>query len=189
MIDRYYTDDKLAKRIVDWAHIKSTDHVLEPSCGAGALSRHFQCEHATLVDADLTVDPVRASAWGFIQGDFIGMFNELESRPLPLFDLAVMNPPYSEGADVAHVAHALRLSRRVVALVRLAFLATEGRYKKLWSWAEISRLAVLVSRPAFHGPEDKGHRARHDYCVIELKARRQGAVVVPVPIEFWRDKP
>jgi predicted RNA methylase len=174
-LSQYWTPADLAKRIVDWADVKDSDRVLEPSAGAGRIA-YWVPRTAYLTVCE--IDPVYAeqlrrtakqrSGMVIYEGDFLQAFSDATER---LFDVAIMNPPYEDGADGQHVAEALRLAHRVVALVRANFCWGTKRYQQLFRWARITRRAVLVRRPDIDGPADIGHGARHDFQVIELVRR------------------
>ena len=88
------------------------------------------------------------------------------------------------------MAHALRSAKRVVALVRANFEFGINRYHQLFRWSEITRRVVLTRRPMFYGPDDKGHKGRHDYELIELVRRDRDRVFDEekrdrVETEFW----
>jgi predicted RNA methylase len=187
LFDRFYTGDSIAKRMVEWACANGTHgSILEPSAGYGALVRHMPAGsevHAVdlVRENAAAVKALRPKATVYV-GDF------LTQRLRGLCALAIMNPPYGNGADGRHVAHALRCADRVVALVRSNFLSGVDRYQTVWSQARLTRHVVLSRRPAFTGPAHEGHSARHDYCIVELvrrdKAREKGETD-DVKVEFW----
>ena len=166
-LSQWFTKPPLCDRIVEWAGITEGMRVLEPSCGDGRLATRIIARGANVTAYD--IDPRWDHA---IRQDFLGV------RDVH-FDLAVMNPPYEDGVDLEHVAHAARLCDRVVAVVRLVFLAGQERYARLWARYRLSRLAILSGRPSFDGPVDG--TARHDFCVFEIGGPG------PLTVEWWQE--
>ena len=168
--DRYYTSDKLASACVAAVHklepIASTATVLEPHVGGGAFARALlQQTSARVIVSD--IDP---NAPGLQPDSYtgrapstylVGDFKEMGYIP-PLCDgrWTFMNPPYSDAEG--HVSHALKHSERVVALVRLAFLAGKGRAQRLHPHAPLRACWVLAGRPSF----TVTGTGRYDYALL-----------------------
>lgn len=107
------TPPELAARMVEEAGIRSGMRILEPSAGTGRLLdalRDAGAMHTCVVRA---VEVNRAMADrltdrypGVIVDcrDFLTFGSQCDS-----FDVVVMNPPFADGADVAHVTHAAGL--------------------------------------------------------------------------------
>jgi predicted RNA methylase len=169
-LSQWYTPLELCERMIKWAHIKPGDVVLEPSCGDGRICRLIEAwqPEAKVIAIDLA--PKYAPAR---RCDFLAV-QSLEPTPT----IAIMNPPYENNADLEHVLHAAELCGRVVALVRIVFLAGRERYHRLWRCARLSRLAILSSRPKSDGPGDWS--AKSDYCVVEI-----GGAGPLVQVEWW----
>lgn len=201
--DRYFTAASLAERIARWARIPAGGSILEPSAGHGALLVAAQryggaSPEPWFVAVEQQPDQVKVLdrlrlEWPerkltVVQGDFPKLTLADLGQEAP-FDLALMNPPFSDGADGQHVAHALRLSRRVVALVRTNFEHTARRWHECLVRARITRKAVLVSRPPpFDGPGDLGQTPQSDYVVLELVRReteRRPGDLDGVVTEYW----
>jgi predicted RNA methylase len=172
--------------MVEWACANGPrDTILEPSAGDGALVGKMPLmSKVTCVEympnAAARLSDLYQGVVAHV-GDFLGM-------KFTRFDLAIMNPPYGNGADGRHVAHALLCADRVVALVRSNFLSGVDRYQTVWSQARLTRHVVLSRRPAFTGPAHEGHSARHDYCIVELVRRdrpREKGDTDDVKVEFW----
>jgi len=106
----YPTPEPLAARMVQLAELTPECHVMEPSAGTGNLLKAIK-------DAGI---PARLSACelnlkladdlaGKFQGALIypGDFLELTGWELGApFDRILMNPPFSDGADIKHIRHA-----------------------------------------------------------------------------------
>lgn len=193
-LSQWYTRDRLARRIVEWA-LEGVEpgrqlRILEPSAGLGAFLRHIPRHHAVTA---VEIDPRRCVQLRadfphveIIEADYLRWHDPRWMEP-PRADLAIMNPPYEDGADCAHVARALDRCTRVVALLHTAALHGVDRWERIWSRAWLRRLAILARRPSFHGPVDGG--ARHEFVVVDLVHRPAGRLVdlpVGAMVEWWR---
>lgn len=200
-LDQFWTVEPLAKAIAEWANIAPGDSVLEPSCGGGDFVRHITAGAAIkAMDLDSHVfakwdrELLERPRVERITQDFLRYRTSADA-----FDVALMNPPYGfvgsgktrKAADRLHVQHALRFSRRVVVLARANFLWGVERYSHVFRFAELTRMAVLVHRPAFYGPALLAHQqsARHDFGVFEFCRRgareQRGSPVDSAKVEFW----
>lgn len=182
-LSQWFTPEPLARRLVQWAGVGTGMRVLEPSAGSGAIVRELaERQPASIVaveiDAALTCglrarfghpDPVQV-----VHGDF------LRIAPLPV-DVAVMNPPYEGGQDLAFVTRALEWAPRVVALLRLAFLAGSKRYRELWQCNTLSRLEILRSRPRFSGSSGS---PKSDFAAFDIQ-RGRAPVGHATRVEWW----
>ena len=84
--------------------------MLEPSAGTGAIAA-AAARSAAAVDC-VERDPGYAAdleAAGYARSVIVADF--LTISPVPRYDRVVMNPPFTRGADVRHVRHALRFTR------------------------------------------------------------------------------
>ncbi len=102
----FITPAPLAARMVAMADIEPGHRVLEPSAGTGALIAAIgkaPDKFAVEINPDLVEHLARAGFSGLHvhQGDFLG-FN----GALGKFDRVIMNPPFSNGQDIAHILHA-----------------------------------------------------------------------------------
>ncbi len=171
-LSQFWTDPEMAQRIVDWAALPEGARVLEPSAGAGNIVRCFPAHcQVTAVELDPAVAqglPGLHPHLDVVVGDLLKAWPEATTQ---LFDVAVMNPPYEDGADGTHVVEALRLCHRVVCFVRANFCWGVARYHGIFRWAKVTRRVILVRRPPFCGPADAGHTAMHDYQILELARR------------------
>jgi protein-L-isoaspartate O-methyltransferase len=132
----------LAARMIDQLRPEAGSRVLEPSAGTGQLlralpgvapfgaSRPTWCREVVAVElnrslcAALAVD---GAAHRVVCADFLTCLpdadrqsdGESRSEPLGRFDGIVMNPPFKDSADIAHIMHAMRFLEpggRLVAL-------------------------------------------------------------------------
>ncbi|MFI6889135.1 DUF3560 domain-containing protein [Streptosporangium canum] len=108
-LEVFVSPPHIAALVVDLAGVKPGMTVLEPSAGAGALLR-AAVELGAVVDC-VELAPQMAAvlrdsglARKVHQSDFLAVDRAALD---PAYDRVVMNPPFSKGQDVAHVAYAL----------------------------------------------------------------------------------
>ncbi len=112
------TPPDLATRLIELADIQPNHTVLEPSAGTGRLAeeiakRRFGSLVLVEINADLC-QCLRAKSLHVLQRDFLELNGELGT-----FDRIVMNPPFTNGADIKHIEHArakLKPGGRLVAI-------------------------------------------------------------------------
>lgn len=118
----------LATRLATLAQLRDGDRVLEPSAGTGNIVRSLLSEarqkgitlgQITAVEISEPLARALAATSGIavVPGDFLAKTREDLGGP---FDRIVMNPPFTRGADIQHVEHALRMiapGGRLVAVV------------------------------------------------------------------------
>lgn len=132
----YYTPPAVVEQVMMLAEIRPAEDVLEPSYGSGALVRAALRRGASVLGfevregGDVMESATRAT---LVPGtDF------LDVEPDVLFDAVVMNPPFGQKADIAHVSHALN------------FLRPGGRLVSvMWpSWRTSAHAAAVAFRDA-----------------------------------------
>jgi phospholipid N-methyltransferase len=102
--DFFPTPDVIIERMIALAGIEDSDTILEPSAGMGNIL-DFLPERAVAVEQNYDLCNYLEKTHpgtAVIQGDFL----ELNGN-LGMFDRIVMNPPFSRGADIKHIKHAL----------------------------------------------------------------------------------
>lgn len=101
----FETPDAVIARMfatLDLAHIPKDATALEPSAGGGRLVNAMKARGWCVFVHE--IDPGRAAKLGCAPGDFL-----LHPAPeTPRADVVMMNPPFANGADIAHVVHALQ---------------------------------------------------------------------------------
>lgn len=137
------TPPAVVARLLDLAAVEPDMVVLEPSAGRGAIAYPLAAAGALVDCYELGEDNYRhlldhrpddAPHIGVTQADFLAV------PPNPIYDRVVMNPPFTKGADVQHVRHALR------------FLKPGGRLAAVMSWGvtygggETARFRALVEQ-------------------------------------------
>lgn len=99
--DLFPTPPEVAARVASYLELFDGCSVLEPSIGTGSLMRAILEEEPGATVQGYDVSRSLAEAASATWADFL----EVEQRPE--FDRVAMNPPFSKGADMRHVSHAL----------------------------------------------------------------------------------
>jgi hypothetical protein len=117
-----YTPAPLAARMAALAQVRD-QVVLEPSAGEGALVEACLAAGARAVDA-IELNPETANRLA-AKGHPVRTADFLQVQPM-VYRRIVMNPPFTRGQDLAHLAHALRcLDRTEGRLVSILIGNTE----------------------------------------------------------------
>lgn len=181
-LSQWHTPAWLARRMVAWAG-DIGGRWLDPACGHGALMlAALEARGAPFVFG-VDVDPESTDvAWAACAAGTTSRFSLTTSDGLAhmresiRYDLVIMNPPYERGLDVAFVEGAMECSDRVIALVRLAFLAGQDRYSRIWSrvqsgeWS--ARIALLPRRPSFALAGESSGTPLSDFAALKLERSR-----------------
>jgi len=102
----FYTPATVVQRCLAHAPALAGLAVLEPSAGEGAFAEPLRAAGADVHCAEFDSESVKVlerKGFAVKAGDFLQMAPEYG-----LFDLVVMNPPFSKGQDMKHVAHAFK---------------------------------------------------------------------------------
>lgn len=114
------TPPELAARMVEIAGIEAGHRVLEPSAGTGNLLKAIG-PAPDKVAVEINGELVDALARGADSGTHIHRADFLLCNgALGQFDRIVMNPPFADGQDIAHVEHAMHMLKpggRLVAVM------------------------------------------------------------------------
>lgn len=158
--DLFPTPPEVASMICDAAEdgfrLLAGARILEPSAGTGNIIRAV---HARTTGPDccrvdcVDVSPACCGAlkarrektvyanesnWGIELADF------LEVDPRPIYDFVLMNPPFSGGADMRHVGHALKFLKPGAS--RLVAIMAGGPRQRAWL-ESLGRPYSLVDLP------------------------------------------
>ena len=130
-VDRYETPDSVTRALARRVHLPH--NIREPACGTGRMARVLAGLGYDMHATDIVEDGV-----DFLEDD----------RPV---DAVVTNPPYRDGLAEAFVAHALGVTRggTVAMLLRLGFLTSQGRHRRLFVDRPPSALIVIAPRIIF----------------------------------------
>ncbi|CAL9370673.1 class I SAM-dependent methyltransferase [Streptomyces sp. enrichment culture] len=115
------TPSAVVQRLVDLAGIEPGMEVLEPSAGSGAIAT-AAAKAGAVVDC-IERDPGYAAVLtdtGIARTLTVADFLTVPARPC--YSRIIMNPPFTKGADMQHVEHALR------------FLEPDGLLVSVMSW-------------------------------------------------------
>jgi phospholipid N-methyltransferase len=118
----YYTPDKVAEELVEWAEVEVGMAVLEPSAGEGALVKEIakKARAVSLNQAPysyircIEIRPEACEKLLKIKESerflMISVDREdfLDVRPSAVFDRVIMNPPFTRGTNLKHISHALK---------------------------------------------------------------------------------
>lgn len=170
LLDRYYTPARLARAIVKAVgELETISGVtLEPSAGGGAFARAIlDLTSAEVIVSDLNPEaPVlMACAWNRRRaaGDRYpcAFYSGREFTSIDFIHPSwiIGNPPFNKAEE--HVRHALKLSRRVVFLLRASFSSSKGRIS-FWKENPPRHVWQLAERPSF----TTGATENAEYCVF-----------------------
>jgi predicted RNA methylase len=115
------TPAAVVQRLIDLARLQPGMETLEPSAGSGAIAATLAARGA-VVDC-IEQDPAYASVLaetGVARTLRVADFLTVPAEPR--YDRVVMNPPFTKGADITHVEHALK------------FLKPDGLLVAVMSW-------------------------------------------------------
>ena len=137
--DLFPTPADVADRVVDALELFPDCRVLEPSAGTGALmgaiERAEPTARITAVERNASLAARLGS--GIYVTDFLDL--DPDSCSPGKFDRVAMNPPFSKGADMRHVAHAVEFLKPGGILV--AIVAAGPRQTLRFSdWEDVERL-------------------------------------------------
>lgn len=189
-LDQFFTDPDIADRMAEWALKGSALRrlaLLEPSAGDGSLVRaaiRYGVPPENIVAIEKSKEVAAPLLFDTGANVTIGDFRRYRANVR--FDLALMNPPYRDGRDVAHVFRALCMADRVVVLCLASFCFSVKRYEVLWSRARVRRRVILTKRPKYYGPDCSGHSAQYDYQILEIEAHdREPGQIDQIQEEVW----
>lgn len=120
------TPAALADRMVRMANLKEGDRVMDPEAGTGAILRAIRefAEQVGMGISRIAVEINRKLCDGLqltepgavvLNRDFL----QCGLSMLGQFDAVIMNPPFSNGQDIAHIKHALRFLKPGAPLVAI----------------------------------------------------------------------
>ncbi|MHA1417319.1 MAG: N-6 DNA methylase [Candidatus Heimdallarchaeaceae archaeon] len=158
------TPAKIAKKIIEFADIKSGMFVLEPSAGQGGIA-DFVPKNCHLDCIELLPENViilKKKGYKVQQGDFLSF------KPNPIYHRIVMNPPFEKQQDIAHVKHAwkfLRKGGKLVSIMSAGIIFREN--KKTLEFREMVNSYGYIEKL----PEDsfKESGTKVNTCIVILE--------------------
>lgn len=117
---QFDTPMDLAHQVTNLARIESGMSVLEPSAGIGNLVDAAEQAGGRVEAFETDAKRLHACKDRCILAGGIRLSDFLSSKPEPIFDRVVMNPPFAKQADIKHVTHAAKFLRpggRLVAIM------------------------------------------------------------------------
>lgn len=116
----------LAEQVVSRADIQPGESCLEPSAGQGNIARFMPSPHCIELNPK-NREVLKEAGFNVVAEDF------MKFSPGQLYDVIVMNPPFTAGQDARHIIKAIGLARRkVVAIASAACLfRTDAVYRQL----------------------------------------------------------
>lgn len=199
-LSQFFTPAWLARRIVErW--VPSGVLVLEPNAGRGNFVEPLLARGPVLA---CEIDPLLCrflrdrfrrqldepdGGFDLLEVDFLTVRPDVYGTTAVPY-LAVMNPPYEDGQDVSHIAHALEHTGRVIAVVKSDFEFGAERDRAFWRHACVARRAILVDRPDFGATAETSSGPSRNYVVLEIARVRNAHVgsttLYYVNEERWR---
>jgi hypothetical protein len=143
----FETPQGLAEQMagVDWLDMRSGLSLLEPSAGRGRLVKAGLAWMGNFQDR-LTAVEIQPELVADLRKNFPGIhvvesdFLEYSSVPLHGFDRILMNPPFTGGQDVLHIARAftmLKPAGKLVGLMAPGWLTNgQKKFKNFRDWVE-----------------------------------------------------
>jgi predicted RNA methylase len=192
-LSQFYTPSDIAERMWRWMLVEGSParlRALEPSAGQGALIKAAVAVGVpilslTAFDIDrsnceslLRLQPP-FETYEVLDMDFLATGVRNDRR----FDIAVINPPYENGMDVAFASKCLDCCTRVCGIFRAQIFFSHVR-QEFWSMTDVRRGAYLVKRPHFGGE----HGAKTDFVALDLTRRktpRKPGGPMTVNWEWW----
>lgn len=130
----FQTPPALARQLVRLIDLKPDMHIMEPNAGGGRLiDAVLEITGAPHLLTGVEIQPAlvealrkRYPACTIHEGDFLSV------EPTPIFDAAVLNPPFAGSADVRHVLQAMQWLRRGGQLAAILSAGVQFRTGKLY---------------------------------------------------------
>jgi predicted RNA methylase len=178
-LSQWDTRPETARWLVDWAvgDWAYMGQILEPSAGLGHIAAAILERKLTPLCVELDMQraaELKRAGFEVEHSDFLDY--SAERGPGDHFSLAIMNPPYEHGQDLAHILAALSVCPTVVVLARLVLLEGQERRARLWDKHTLRRLCVLSERESFEGDVDGTPRSA--FAAFEISRGKDGESVV-----------
>lgn len=185
-LSQFHTPMKLCRRIAEWCGIGPQTVAIEPSAGGGNFVRAMLergARHVWAYEIDRVwcsvlskqfMDSAHWNCVSIINQDF------MSCEPRHDVQIALMNPPLTNGVAASHVAHALNFAPRAVSIMRSQDMHGVDRYDELWSKCDLAREVKLVRRPKYAGAGGKIE-------TVIVDVYKKGTYDGPQSVEWWTD--
>lgn len=145
------TPPALVSRLMDLADIQPGQKCLEPSAGKGDLADAMKDKGGDVVTCEVNstlCKILEAKGHQVINGDFLERFSVTDPTdligivepPMVKWDAIVMNPPFENLQDIAHIQHAYKLlkpgGRLVSVMSPSAWFRQDTRSRQFRDWFE-----------------------------------------------------
>lgn len=179
-LDFYPTPAELAWAMVDLA-APNPRSVLDPGMGTGifGLAVHSRYPNAWITGIDIKLKNAYLPVYDFVvENDFT--IPEVHSTPYDpddCYDLIIGNPPYKFAEEfVRRSLSLLSPDGELIFLLRIEFLASQGRFSGLWREYPPQTVYVCSARPSF---TNDNHTDATDYAVYcwNNATRRRGTTL------------
>lgn len=161
----------------------ATPRVLDPGAGTGPWGRAARerwGHHATITGVELDKkhrsNPIY-DQW--VQDDFLSWHSD------PIYSLVIGNPPYVLAEEFVRKSAALLApGGRILFLLRLGFLASQGRGRGLFKTYPPTTVYVCATRPSFLGETSRKTDAT-EYALFSWQGREGETTDRKSEIVFW----
>jgi len=131
----FETSSEVLEQMLEMIRIRA--NCLEPSAGMGAIADHIPLAKSAVICVEK--NPQRAEALR-AKGYTVNCTDFLQYDPMSRFETIVMNPPFEEGQDMAHVRHAYDLlthdGEMVAVMSEGAFYRKDAKAVAFRKWLE-----------------------------------------------------
>ncbi len=118
----FETPDEVVQQMIETAHLEPRYTALEPSAGHGAIAVKVAAQVVALTAVDIdyaNVEYLRTNCYlgrggRVVEADFLTIdpSESLDKLGHQSFDRILMNPPFTKGADIKHILHAMQFLTR-----------------------------------------------------------------------------
>lgn len=146
----------------------STDTILEPACGEGAMAETLKEYTANVTASDI---------FDYGYGDVADYLN----TDMPNYDWVITNPPFKLAKEFIHKAMS-HSNKGVAMILRIAFLEGIQRYNELFSSTPPTKVGVFSERiPMVKGRLDKSAGSATCYAWFVWEQGKTGTELVWIP--------
>jgi methylase of polypeptide subunit release factors len=128
----FYTPTLVAEQLADHGDVEDGMYCLEPSAGGGAIANVLRNRGGRVTCVEINPEAagsLRQQGFNTVEGDFL----KCEPAKWLQYDRVVMNPPFANHQDIAHVTHALGFLKpggRLVSIMSKGFTFGEAKPRK-----------------------------------------------------------